>query len=297
MAWKDFAKWYNTQTPVPVFFGEELTKSGNSADLPSKLEKYIRSVEGLHDVSLIWPTPAKFVGLFNDPDCISELSTIINQIIDDASNDRVRCGVVGGICSAIGQYSFNYDQFSTRFSDSYSLVPYFAMSWDKFSGVPEYPIPATYDSASSPHRQYHRAGFWVDEQLELRISLLKHMLNILDKMKEFQGEQRPALSPTTARRYAVVVEACRQFLAEMGNLSASGYTICPFAIINEIEYIVEGKYSADMVRRVPGIISKVLYTYPNLPPFTHSLSPIPTEMVPGIVDHIASELTKKIQGA
>lgn len=111
-----------------------------------------------------------------------------NSIIEklDILLQQLKCGLIpqsGGICWQVDQGG------SELFGDSppsyvylWYLHSHIAFeAWPQFSGDTEFPVPGT--SVSSAEAQYYRSSErWVGPQLELRLSLIRHLIEYFEEL-------------------------------------------------------------------------------------------------------------------
>ena len=97
-----------------------------------------------------------------------------NRIANGDSPHRryVAIDTAGGIC---GYVSHVVDVRGYRLW-AYKKTGWFK-SWPQFSGIECYPIPPNGTAYEEPEDAFEEVyNLWVDEQLELRISLIKHLI-------------------------------------------------------------------------------------------------------------------------
>ena len=90
----------------------------------------------------------------------------LTVIKEKALSGEITC-LTMGICGNWSEES-GLDEFS------YILVETFSPSWDKFSGDPSIPVVGDYFSSK----------LWEGEQLELRLSLIDHILKRLEEVDQ-----------------------------------------------------------------------------------------------------------------
>lgn len=103
-----------------------------------------------------------------------QLNVAKQILLNLISDDRILEDEHLGICRNGERHPFNKydrDEFSGILS-FYNFIDEFSMGWEHHSGEESYPVP------------YNAGDFWEGKNLELRIDLMKYIVNKIDNILE-----------------------------------------------------------------------------------------------------------------
>lgn len=105
---------------------------------------------------------------------LDKIKECLHQLLKDIEGNSILYPIIG-ICA-------NLNEYLKDDPCAYDFICANCKDWEDYSGDGSYPIKGSVG-------KFYLENLWEGEQLQLRISLINHLINKCDTLKELQNEQ------------------------------------------------------------------------------------------------------------